>query len=236
MITDRQLFLLHLGQTTKEPLLLEITRAEGVYMYGPSGEKYLDLISGVSVSNTGHRHPRVVAAIREQTEAYLHLMVYGEMIQSPQVKYAGLIVSLLPGSLDNCYFVNSGSEAIEGALKLAKKYTGRQKIIYFSNAYHGSTHGALSVQGSEKYRESFKPLLPDTQQIDFNDFSALGAIDGSTACVIVEPVQSEAGVIYPEERFLWEIRPGSALCPIYWYWLKLSEEECHWEHLSHQGR
>jgi acetylornithine/N-succinyldiaminopimelate aminotransferase len=206
MITDRQLFLLHLGQTSKEPLLLEITRAEGVYMYGPSGEKYLDLISGVSVSNTGHRHPRVVAAVREQTEAYLHLMVYGEMIQSPQVKYAGLIVSLLPGSLDNCYFVNSGSEAVEGALKLAKKYTGRKKIIYFSNAYHGSTHGALSVQGSEKYRESFKPLLPDTQQIDFNDFSALDAIDGSTACVIVEPVQSEAGVIYPAEGFLEEIR------------------------------
>ncbi len=206
MITDRQLFLLHLGQTSTEPLLLEITRAEGVYMYGPSDEKYLDLISGVSVSNTGHRHPSVVAAINEQTEAYLHLMVYGEMVQSPQVKYAGLIVSLLPGSLDNCYFVNSGSEAVEGALKLAKKYTGRKKIIYFSNAYHGSTHGALSVQGSEKYRDSFRPLLPDTLQIGFNDFSALAAIDDSTACVIIEPVQSEAGVIYPEDGFLEEIR------------------------------
>lgn len=206
MITDRQLFLLHLGQTSTEPLLLEITRAEGVYMYGPSGEKYLDLISGVSVSNIGHRHPDVVAAIREQTEEYLHLMVYGEMIQSPQIKYAGLIVSLLPGSLDNCYFVNSGSEAVEGALKLAKKYTGRKKIIYFSNAYHGSTHGALSVQGSDKYRESFTPLLPDTLQIGFNDFGALAAIDDSTACVIVEPIQSEAGVIYPAEGFLEEIR------------------------------
>jgi len=206
MITDRQLFLLHLGQTSKDPLLLEITRAEGVYMYGPTGQKYLDLISGVSVSNTGHRHPRVIAAIREQTEAYLHLMVYGELVQSPQIKYARLIVSLLPVSLDNCYFVNSGSEAVEGALKLAKKYTGRKKIIYFSNAYHGSTHGALSVQGSDKYRESFKPLLPETQQIGFNDFSALGAIDDSTACVIIEPVQSEAGIINPAEGFLEEIR------------------------------
>ena len=131
MITDRQLFLLHLGQTSKDPLLLEITRAEGVYMYGPTGQKYLDLISGVSVSNTGHRHPRVIAAVREQTEAYLHLMVYGELVQSPQIKYARLIVSLLPVSLDNCYFVNSGSEAVEGALKLAKKYTGRKKNHLF---------------------------------------------------------------------------------------------------------
>ncbi len=206
MITDRQLFLLHLGQTSTEPLLLEITKAKGVFMYGPSGKKYLDLISGVSVSNTGHRHPSVVAAIREQTDAYLHLMVYGEMIQSPQVKYAALIVSLLPESLNNCYFVNSGSEAVEGALKLAKKYTRRNRIIYFSNAYHGSTHGALSVQGSDKYRSAFRPLLPDTLQIGFNDFSALDAIDTSTACVIIEPIQSEAGVICPAEGFLEEIR------------------------------
>jgi len=206
MLTNRQLFFLHLGQTSTEPLMLEITSAEGVFMYGPSGEKYLDLISGVSVSNTGHRHPCVVDAVKRQTDAYLHLMVYGEMIQSPQVKYAELIASLLPETLNKCYFVNSGSEAVEGALKLAKRFTKKSRIIYFRNAYHGSTHGALSVQGSEKYRNAFRPLLPDTIQIEFNDFQALDAIETSTACVIVEPVQSEAGVIYPAEGFLEEIR------------------------------
>jgi acetylornithine/N-succinyldiaminopimelate aminotransferase len=206
MLTDRQLFLLHLGQTSSEPLLLEITRAEGVFMYGPAGEKYLDLISGVSVSNTGHRHPRVIAAVREQVDSYLHLMVYGEMIQSPQVKYAALIASILPETLNTCYFVNSGSEAVEGALKIAKRFTRRSRIIHFRNAYHGSTHGALSIQGSEKYRSAFRPLLPDTIQIDFNDFSALDAINKSVACVIIEPVQGEAGVILPAEGYLEELR------------------------------
>jgi acetylornithine/N-succinyldiaminopimelate aminotransferase len=206
MLTNRQLFLLHLGQTSDEPLMLEISKAEGVFMYSPSGEKYLDLISGVSVSNTGHRHPRVTEAIREQTDAYLHLMVYGEIIQSPQVKYAQLISSILPDSLSSCYFVNSGSEAVEGALKLAKRFTGRTKIIYFTNSYHGSTHGALSVQGSEKFRDAFRPLLPDTLMLPFNDFSSLDAIDNRTACVIIEPVQGEAGVIYPAEGYLEEIR------------------------------
>jgi len=206
MLTNRQLFLLHLGQTSDEPLMLEITKAEGVFMYGPSGEKYLDLISGVSVSNTGHRHPRVTEAIKEQSDAYLHLMVYGEMIQSPQVKYAALIASILPPSLNTCYFVNSGSEAVEGALKLAKRFTRKSRIIYFRNSYHGSTHGALSIQGSEKYRNAFRPLLPDTIQIGFNDFSSLDAIDENTACVIAEPIQGEAGVIYPAKGFLEEIR------------------------------
>ena len=206
MLTNRQLFLLHLGQTSDEPLMLEITKAEGVFMYGPSGEKYLDLISGVSVSNTGHRHPRVTEAIKEQSDAYLHLMVYGEMIQGPQVKYAALIATILPPSLNTCYFVNSGSEAVEGALKLAKRFTRKSRIIYFSNSYHGSTHGALSIQGSEKYRNAFRPLLPDTIQIGFNDFSSLDAIDENTACVIAEPIQGEAGVIYPAKGFLEEIR------------------------------
>ncbi len=206
MLTNRQLFLLHLGQTSAAPLMLEIEKAEGVFMYGPSGEKYFDLISGVSVSNTGHRHPEVVEAVKKQVDSYLHLMVYGEMIQSPQVRYAARLIELLPPSLDNCYFVNSGSEAVEGALKLAKKYTGRSKIIYFRNSYHGSTHGALSIQGSETYRNAFRPLLPDTWQIDFNDFSSLESIDNKTACVITEPVQAEAGVISPSEGFLEEIR------------------------------
>jgi len=206
MLTNRQLFLLHLGQTSDEPLMIEITKAEGVCMYGPSGEKYIDLISGVSVSNTGHRHPRVIAAVREQTDSYLHLMVYGEIIQSPQVKYAELLASLLPPSLNTCFFVNSGSEAVEGAMKLAKRFTGRTRIIYFKDSYHGSTHGALSIQGSDKYKNAFRPLLPDTLQIRFNDFSDLSAIDEHTAAVIIEPVQAEAGVIFPEEGFIGEIR------------------------------
>lgn len=206
MLTNRQLFLNNLGQTSSTPLMLEIEKAEGVFMYGPSGEKYLDLISGVSVSNTGHRHPKVVEAIKKQVDAYLHLMVYGEIIQSPQVRYAERLASLLPEGLDSCYFVNSGSEAVEGALKLAKRSTGRSKIIYFKNAYHGSTHGALAVQGNEIYRNAFRPLQPDTWQIEFNNFQSLDLIDSHTACVIVEPVQSEAGVIYPVKGFLEDIR------------------------------
>jgi acetylornithine/N-succinyldiaminopimelate aminotransferase len=206
MLTNRQLFLSYLGQTSAEPLMLEISRAEGIFLYGPSGEKYIDLISGVSVSNSGHRHPRVTEAIKKQTDSYLHLMVYGEMIQSPQVEYAALLASILPSTLNNCYFVNSGSEAVEGALKLAKRYTGKSRIIYFNNAYHGSTHGALSIQGSEKYRGAFRPLLPDTVQISFNDLSSLDAINKDTACVIIEPVQGEAGVIFPVKGFLEKIR------------------------------
>jgi acetylornithine/succinyldiaminopimelate/putrescine aminotransferase len=186
--------------------MVEIVKAEGVYMYGPSGEKYLDLISGVSVSNTGHRHPKVIAAIKEQIDSYLHLMVYGEMILSPQVKYAELLASLLPAGMDSCYFVNSGSEAIEGALKLAKKFTGRSRIISFTNSYHGNTHGALSIQGSELYKNSFRPLLPDVFQIDFNDNEAINLIDDHTACVIAEPVQAEAGIIFPVNDYLLKIR------------------------------
>jgi len=206
MLTNRQLFLQHLGQTSRSPMLLEIERAEGVYMFGPSGEKYLDLISGVSVSNTGHRHPDVVNAVKEQVDAYMHLMVYGEMIQSPQVKYAELLTGILPDSLNCCYFVNSGSEAVEGALKLAKRYTGRSRIISFRNSYHGSTHGALSIQGSEQYKNSFRPLLPDIVQSGFNDPNTFDLIDNRTACVIIEPIQGEAGVICPEDNFLKKIR------------------------------
>lgn len=202
MLTSRQIFLKNIGQTSPAPLMLEIVQAEGVYMFGPAGEKYLDLISGVSVSNTGHRHPLVVEAIKKQVDSYLHLMVYGEIIQSPQVMYAKRLAEILPNGLDNCFFVNSGSEAIEGALKLAKRYTGRSRIISFKNSYHGSTHGALSIQGSEQYKNSFRPLLPDTYQIGFNDFEAVNMIDRHTACVITEPIQAEAGVIWPEKGFL----------------------------------
>jgi acetylornithine/N-succinyldiaminopimelate aminotransferase len=206
MLTNRQLFLDHIGQTSPSPLMVEIVRADGVYMYGPSGEKYLDLISGVSVSNTGHHNPKVVSAIKDQVDLYLHLMVYGELIQSPQVKYAERLVSLLPSNFENCFFVNSGSEAIEGAMKLAKRYTGRSRIISCRNSYHGSTHGALSIQGSEIYKNSFRPLLPDTFLIGFNDTEAIKFIDKSTACIIIEPIQAEAGVILPENNFLGLIR------------------------------
>ncbi len=206
MLTNRQLFLLHLGQTSSSPIMLEIVRAEGVYMYGPDGEKYMDLISGVSVSNTGHNHPKVIDSIKTQVDLYLHLMVYGELIQSPQVKYAERLAEILPSSLSNCYFVNSGSEAVEGALKLAKRFTGRSRIISFRNSYHGSTHGALSIQGSELYRNAFRPLLPDTFQAEFNSDSSLDFIDKKTACVIIEPVQGEAGVIYPQNNYLEKIR------------------------------
>lgn len=202
MLTNRQLFLRHLGQTSSSPLLLEIERAEGVFMYGPSGEKYLDLISGVSVSNTGHHHPKVVSAVKSQVDNYMHLMVYGELIQSPQVKYAEYLTSFLPENLRCCYFVNSGSEAVEGALKLAKRFTGRSKIVSFRNSYHGSTHGALSVQGSEYYRNAFRPLLPDSFMARFNDIDSLNIIDEKTACVIIEPVQGEAGILFPENGFL----------------------------------
>jgi len=206
MLTNRQLFLQHLGQTSVAPMMLEIVSAKGIYMYGPDGKKYIDLISGVSVSNTGHCHPRVVKAVKDQVDMYMHLMVYGEIIQNPQVQYAKRLAEILPPSLDSCYFVNSGSEAVEGALKLAKRFTGRSRIIYFRNAYHGSTHGALSIQGSEVYRNAFRPLLPDTFQVSFNDEKGLDAIDNKTAAVIIEPVQGEAGIIFPENDFLSKLR------------------------------
>ena len=206
MLSNRQLFLQHLGQTSPSPLLVEIASARGVYMYGPDGKKYLDLISGVAVSNTGHNHPKVVEAIKSQVDSYSHLMVYGEIIQSPQVKYAERLAEILPAGLNTCYFVNSGSEAVEGALKLAKRFTGKSRIISFINSYHGSTHGALSIQGSEFYRNAFRPLLPDTFQIAFNDEKALDIIDDKTACVIIEPIQGEGGVITPHADYLKKIR------------------------------
>ncbi len=206
MLTNRQIFLHNLGQTSSSPMMLEVVRAKGIYMYGPDGKEYIDLISGVSVSNTGHGHPKVIAAVKDQVDNYMHLMVYGEIIQNPQVKYADRLAGLLPENLCSCYFVNSGSEAVEGALKVAKRFTGRSKIISFKNAYHGSTHGALSIQGSEKYRNSFRPLLPDTLQIEFNNDESLNAIDSKTACVIVEPIQGEAGIICPKDGFLEKIK------------------------------
>lgn len=206
MLTNRQIFLQHLGQTSSQPLLLEIVRSEGVYLYGPAGERYIDLISGVSVSNTGHCHPAVVKAVQEQAGTYMHLMVYGEVIQSPQVRYAARLAGLLPQKLNTAFFVNSGSEAVEGALKLSKKYTGRSRVISFFNSYHGSTHGALSIQGSEIFKNAFRPLLPDTWLARFNDIDSLDLIDNKCACVIIEPIQGEAGVILPQNDFLKRVR------------------------------
>ena len=197
MPTQRQLFLKHLAQTSDFPLGLEIERADGIYMYDVQGKRYADLISGIGVSNVGHRHPRVVAAIHEQVDKYMHLMVYGEYIQSPQVQLAKRIAEVMPPGLDNVYLTNSGTEAVEGALKLAKRYTGRTELITFKDTYHGSTHGALSVMGNEHFKNAFRPLLPDVQILDYNVTAELQRITEHTAAVIVESVQGEAGYQTP---------------------------------------
>jgi acetylornithine/succinyldiaminopimelate/putrescine aminotransferase len=202
----RHLFLTCQAQTSPSPFAIEVERAEGIYMYGPDDKRYTDLIAGVSVSNVGHCHPAVVRAVCEQSSRYMHLMVYGEYIQSPQALYADKLVSLLPENLSNVYFVNSGSEANEGAIKLAKRYTGRQEIIAFRRAYHGSTQGVLSLTSDECFRNAFRPLLPDVRLIDFNCFDDLSQISERTACVIVEPMQGEAGAIVPSAGFLQALR------------------------------
>jgi acetylornithine/succinyldiaminopimelate/putrescine aminotransferase len=185
---------------------LEIVRAEAEFLFDAEGKKYTDLISGISVSNLGHRHPAVVSAIEEQLGKYMHLMVYGEYVQSPQVLLAEKLASLLPSSLDCSYFTNSGAEAIEGALKLAKRITGRAELVSFENAYHGSTHGALSIMGSEFFKNAFRPLLPGTRLLKYNDFSGLKQITDQTACVVVEPVQGEAGAVVAAPGFLEALR------------------------------
>lgn len=201
-----QLFLQHVGQTSPYPMMIEIERAEGIYMYGPDGKRYTDLISGVSVSNVGHANPKVIDAVCCQAKEYMHLMVYGEMVQSPQVMFAKRITGQLPASLNSVYFVNSGSEAVEGALKLAKRYTGRTELVSFKNAYHGSTHGALSMMGDESFKNAFRPLLPDVRHLRFNETDDLEQITRRTAAVIVEPVQGEAGFRLPVGGFLEALR------------------------------
>ena len=176
MLTERQLFLNHLAQTTDFPLSLEIESAEGVYLFDKNGKKYMDLISGISVSNVGHRHPKVLAAIRNQLDKYLHVMVYGEYIQSPQVQLAKLLAENLPENLNCTYFVNSGSEAIEGAVKIAKRVTGKTEVITFRNGYHGSTQGALSIGGNEAFKNAYRPLIPDVRVLEFNNISQLESI------------------------------------------------------------
>jgi acetylornithine/succinyldiaminopimelate/putrescine aminotransferase len=191
-----------LAQTSKTPVGLEIVSAKGLWLKDVKGKKYLDLISGIAVSNLGHGHPKIIKAIKEQADKHTHVMVYGEYIQSKQVQLAKKICSLLPKSLNAVYFVNSGSEAVEGALKLAKRYTGRTEIISFSHAYHGSTHGALSVMGDEALKIPFRPLLPGIRILPYNDISSLQYITDKTACVIIEPIQGEGGTIVPHKLFL----------------------------------
>jgi acetylornithine/N-succinyldiaminopimelate aminotransferase len=205
-LDNRALFLQHLAQTSPAPLGLEILRAEGCYLYDAAGVAYLDLIGGISVCNTGHRHPRVVQAIKDQTDRYLHLLVYGELIQSPQVQYASLLAALLPPSLNCVYFTNSGAEATEGAMKLAKRLTGRVEMVAFSQSYHGSTQGALSVIGDEYWRNAFRPLIPGIYHEEYNSAAALDRITERTACVIAETVQAERGVFVPEAAWMQALR------------------------------
>ncbi len=202
----RRLFLQHVAQTSPHPLGLEIERAEGLYLYDTSGKAYLDLIGGISVANTGHRHPAVVQAIRNQLDRYLHVMVFGEFIQSPQVHYAAMLAANLPPSLNTVYFTNSGAEAMEGAMKLAKRVTGRTEILAFHKSYHGSTQGALSVIGDEYWRNAFRPLLPGILHETYNTTAALDAISSKTACVIAETIQAESGVHSPDREWLQQLR------------------------------
>lgn len=205
-MNTRQLFLQHIAQTSTAPLAIEIEKAAGMYLYEPNGKSYLDLIGGISVCNIGHCHPAVVAAIQQQASQYLHIMVYGELVQSPQVQYAQLLTNVLPPTLNSVYFTNSGAEATEGAMKLAKRVTNRTQIIAFKNAYHGSTQGALSVMGDEYWRNAYRPLLPDVLHLEYNSFESLEAISYKTACVIVETIQAESGVKVPSTKWVQALR------------------------------
>jgi putrescine aminotransferase len=200
-LTTRQLFLNHVAQTTDFPLMLEIESAEGIYLYGKEGKKYIDLISGIGVSNVGHRHPKVIEAIKNQVDKYLHLMVYGEFVEYPQVKLAQLLSETLPDNLTSCYFVNSGSEAVEGAIKLAKRYTGKSKLISCKNSYHGSTHGALSLNGNEHFKSNFRPLLPGISHIEFGNENDLELITSEYAAIVIETIQGEAGVRIADKKY-----------------------------------
>jgi len=206
MISTRELFFANLAQTTNNPLGIEVSHAKGNYIYTTEGKKLLDLISGISVSNVGHLHPTVVAAIHTQLKKHMHLQVYGEYIQGVQVQLATALLEKLPKNFESVYFVNSGSEAVEGALKLAKRYTGRHEIISFKNAYHGSTQGALSVMGNEEFKQAFRPLLPGIKHFDFNSEEVLEHITEKTAAVLIEPVQGEAGYIPAHKGFLIQLK------------------------------
>jgi acetylornithine/succinyldiaminopimelate/putrescine aminotransferase len=205
-VNERELFLKHVAQTSPSPLAFEIAKAEGCLLYDVNGKEYIDLIGGISVANIGHRHPKVIEAIKKQLDAYMHVMVYGEFIESPQVQFAKLLTDHLPASLNAVYFTNSGAEAIEGSMKLAKRITNKTQIIAFKNSYHGSTQGALSIIGDEYWRNAFRPLLPDVLHLEYNSFESLNEISERTACVIAETVQAEAGIIVPSKEWMQALR------------------------------
>ncbi|WP_299456967.1 aspartate aminotransferase family protein [uncultured Microscilla sp.] len=205
-MSQRQLFLNHLAQTTDFPLMLEIASASGIYMYTTDGQAIIDLISGIGVSNVGHCHPNVVNAVKKQAETYMHLMVYGEVVQTPQNQLAQAIINTLPSSLDNIFFMNSGSEAIEGAMKLAKRYTGRAEFVACHNAYHGSSHGAMSVGGSEEFKTKYRPLLPGIRHVQFGNIDDLRYITPNTAAFVVETVQGEAGIRVGTKEYFQALR------------------------------
>ena len=205
-MNQRELFFSHLAQTSPSPLALEIVHAEGMTLTDRDGKKFLDLIGGISVCNLGHRHPKIIEAVKNQVDQYLHLLVYGEFIQSPQVLYAKELTDHLPSSLDNVYFTNSGTEATEGAMKLAKRATNRTEMIAFRHSYHGSTQGSLSLMGDEQWRNAFRPLLPGVLHLDFNEVSSLQLITEKTACVITEAVQAERGVYAASVEWMHALR------------------------------
>lgn len=205
-LSNRELYYRNLATPAFVPNAVEVVQAEGIYLIDDQGNKWIDLVSGVSVSNVGHRHPKVVEAIKKQTDQYMHLMVYGEFIQSPQVQLASLLAQNLPEHLNAVFFVNSGSEANEGAMKLAKRVTGRSEIIAFNNAYHGGTQGALSILGNEEMKYAFRPLLPDIRIMDFNSFEQIENITHKTAAVVIESIQAEAGIILPKSGYLQAVK------------------------------
>ena len=205
-VNQRQLFLQHVAQTSAAPLALEIVKAEGSTLWDAKGKAFTDLIAGISVCNIGHRHPAVTEAIKKQADQYLHLLVYGELVETPQVAYTHYLTQHLPDSLNSVYFTNSGAEATEGAMKLAKRYTGRTQIIAFNQSYHGSTQGALSIIGDEHWRNAYRPLLPGILHLTYNSPEDLEHINTSTACVIAETVQAERGVISPSKAWMQALR------------------------------
>jgi acetylornithine/N-succinyldiaminopimelate aminotransferase len=205
-MNQRQLFLQYVGQTSPAPLALEIVKAQGCTLWDVNGKEYLDLIAGISVCNVGHCHPKVVQAVQSQAAAYMHIMVYGELVESPQVRYAQQLAAHLPANLHAVFYTASGSEATEGAMKLAKRYTNRTQIVSFKNSYHGSTQGALSIMGSEYWQQAFRPLLPGIVQLRYNSFEDLQQITEQTACVVAETIQAEMGVNPPADGWLTALR------------------------------
>ena len=205
-MTRKDTFLQRLGQTSPFPFLIDVDYAEGIYIYDKSGKAYMDMISGVAVNNIGHRHPKVVEALKNQLDKHLHVMVYGEFIQDAENDFAEKLTAILPEQLNCVYAVNSGTEANEAALKLAKRVTGRTELISFRGSYHGSTHGSMSVSGNEVKKQAFRPLLPDVQFLQHNSIPDLERITEKTAGVIIETIQGDAGVREPSLEFLQALR------------------------------